>query len=80
MEHGFDHLDAPVDRVAGLDVPIPCGPVLSDVYPSADAVAAAIEQTGDGKVGESMNLELRQLSMGMETGKILAGWSRTATT
>ena len=22
---GFDHLDAPVERVAGLDVPIPCG-------------------------------------------------------
>lgn len=44
MEHGFDHLDAPVVRVAGLDVPIPCGPVLSEVYPSAGSVAAAIEQ------------------------------------
>jgi len=44
MEHGFDHLDAPVTRVAGLDVPIPCGPVLAEVYPSAEKVAAAVEE------------------------------------
>jgi pyruvate dehydrogenase E1 component beta subunit len=44
MEHGFDHLDAPVARVAGLDVPIPCGPVLAEVYPSAATLAAAVEE------------------------------------
>ena len=26
MEEGFDYLDAPVERVAALDVPIPCAP------------------------------------------------------
>ena len=44
MELGFDHLDAPVERVAGLDVPIPCGRELEHVYPSADSVAAAVER------------------------------------
>ena len=44
MELGFDHLDAPVERVAGLDVPIPCGRELEHVYPTADAVAVAVER------------------------------------
>ncbi len=44
MEHAFDSLDAPVERVAALDVPIPCGPVLSEVYPSADSIVAAVER------------------------------------
>ena len=44
MELGFDHLDAPVERVAGLDVPIPCGRELEHVYLSADSVAAAVER------------------------------------
>jgi pyruvate/2-oxoglutarate/acetoin dehydrogenase E1 component len=44
MEEGFDYLDAPVERVCALDVPIPCGPVLSEVYPSADRVVAAVER------------------------------------
>jgi acetoin:2,6-dichlorophenolindophenol oxidoreductase subunit beta len=44
MEHAFDYLDAPVERVAGLDVPIPCGPELEHVYPSAKDVVAAVER------------------------------------
>jgi pyruvate/2-oxoglutarate/acetoin dehydrogenase E1 component len=44
VEHAFDSLDAPVERVAALDVPIPCGPVLSEVYPSAASVVAAVER------------------------------------
>jgi pyruvate/2-oxoglutarate/acetoin dehydrogenase E1 component len=44
MERGFDSLDAPVERIAALDVPIPCGPVLSEVYPSAESVIAAVER------------------------------------
>jgi len=44
MEEGFDHLDAPVERVGALDVPIPCGPVLEEVYPNADRVVAAVER------------------------------------
>lgn len=44
MEHAFDSLDAPVERVAALDVPIPCGPLLSEVYPSADSIVAAVER------------------------------------
>ncbi len=46
MEQAFDHLDAPVERVCGLDVPIPCAPeAIKAVYPSADDVVAAVERT-----------------------------------
>jgi pyruvate dehydrogenase E1 component beta subunit len=45
MEEAFDHLDAPVERVASLDVPIPCTPDgIAAVYPSADDVVAAVER------------------------------------
>ena len=45
MEQAFDYLDAPVERVCGLDVPIPCAPEAIKVYPNADDVAAAVERT-----------------------------------
>jgi acetoin:2,6-dichlorophenolindophenol oxidoreductase subunit beta len=46
MEQAFDYLDAPVERVCGLDVPIPCAPeAIKAVYPNADDVAAAVERT-----------------------------------
>jgi acetoin:2,6-dichlorophenolindophenol oxidoreductase subunit beta len=46
MEQAFDHLDAPVERVCGLDVPIPCAPAaIEAVYPSAEDVAAAVERS-----------------------------------
>ncbi len=51
MELGFDLLDAPVERVAGLDVPIPCGRELEHVYPTADAVADAVEKVLTGGSG-----------------------------
>jgi acetoin:2,6-dichlorophenolindophenol oxidoreductase subunit beta len=42
MEEAFDYLDAPVVRVCGLDVPVPSGPLLTEVYPTvADVVAGA---------------------------------------
>ena len=44
MERGFDYLDAPVERVAALDVPIPSGPLLSAVYPDAAKVAEAVRR------------------------------------
>ena len=45
MEEAFDYLDAPVERGAALDVPIPCTPGgIAEVYPSADDVAAAVER------------------------------------
>jgi len=44
MEEAFDYLDAPVERVCGLDVPIPCGRELDLVYPSADGIVAAAER------------------------------------
>jgi pyruvate dehydrogenase E1 component beta subunit len=44
MEHAFDYLDAPVQRIASLDVPIPCGRELETVYPTADSVVAAVER------------------------------------
>jgi pyruvate dehydrogenase E1 component beta subunit len=43
-ENAFDYLDAPVERVAALDVPIPCGPGLEDVYPDAAKIGRAIEK------------------------------------
>jgi pyruvate dehydrogenase E1 component beta subunit len=46
MEQAFDYLDAPVERVCGLDVPIPCAPeAIKAVYPNADDVAVAVERT-----------------------------------
>jgi pyruvate/2-oxoglutarate/acetoin dehydrogenase E1 component len=40
----FFHLDAPVDRLAVVDVPMPYHPVLLDaVLPSAERIAARID-------------------------------------
>jgi pyruvate/2-oxoglutarate/acetoin dehydrogenase E1 component len=45
MEGAFDDLDAPVQRVACADVPIPCTPAgIEQVYPSADDVVEAVER------------------------------------
>ena len=45
MEEAFDYLDAPVERVACKDLPIPCTPGgIEAVYPSADDVVAAVER------------------------------------
>jgi pyruvate/2-oxoglutarate/acetoin dehydrogenase E1 component len=45
MEEAFDYLDAPVERVACQDVPIPCTPSgIAEVYPGADQVVAAVER------------------------------------
>ena len=45
MEEGFGYLDAPVERVAALDVPVPCAPnALQAVYPDAGSVVAAVER------------------------------------
>ena len=41
-EGAFYHLDAPVQRMGAMDVPIPFSPVLEDqTVPTADAVATA---------------------------------------
>jgi pyruvate/2-oxoglutarate/acetoin dehydrogenase E1 component len=46
MEQAFDYLDAPVERVCGLDVPIPCAPeAIKAVYPNAEDIAAAVERS-----------------------------------
>ncbi len=44
MEEAFDYLDAPIERVASLDVPIPCGRELEHVYPTASSVVDAVER------------------------------------
>ena len=42
MEHGFDHLDAPVARVTGVDVPMPYAANLERmVVPQPDRISAA---------------------------------------
>ena len=45
MEEAFDYLDAPVERVCGLDVPVPSGPLLTEVYPTAGDLVAAVERS-----------------------------------
>jgi pyruvate dehydrogenase E1 component beta subunit len=46
MENAFDYLDAPVERVCALDVPVPCAPAaLAAVYPNASLIVAAARRT-----------------------------------
>ncbi|HXW58863.1 MAG TPA: alpha-ketoacid dehydrogenase subunit beta [Solirubrobacteraceae bacterium] len=49
-EQAFDHLDAPVERVSGADVPMPYAKPLEDLaYPhAAQVVHAALATTGQG--------------------------------
>ena len=50
-EQAFDELDAPVQRVAGANAPIPFAPKLEKmVIPSAESIAAAVRRT----VGRSL--------------------------
>ena len=50
MEHAFDYLDAPVKRVCGLDVPIPCAPSLERAsIPSPDDIVQAAEALVKGE-------------------------------
>jgi pyruvate dehydrogenase E1 component beta subunit len=44
QEQAFEYLDAPIARVAALDVPIPTGPEWRAVYPDADAIVATVER------------------------------------
>lgn len=47
MEEAFDYLDAPVERVCALDVPVPCAPAaIAAVYPNAAGIMAAVNRTG----------------------------------
>ena len=46
MEDAFDYLDAPVERVCALDVPIPCAPdAIAAVYPNADGIVSAVKRS-----------------------------------
>jgi pyruvate dehydrogenase E1 component beta subunit len=42
MEEAFDYLDAPIQRVTGLDVPVPSGHLHPSVVPDKKKLAAAI--------------------------------------
>ncbi len=42
MEECFDYLNAPITRVAGLDVPVPSGPLHMDVVPNQQRMMAAV--------------------------------------
>jgi len=45
VEQAFDYLDAPVQRVGALDVPIPYSPVLEQVVlPDAARIVAAVQR------------------------------------
>jgi acetoin:2,6-dichlorophenolindophenol oxidoreductase subunit beta len=44
-EEGFGYLDAPIQRVAALDVPVPSGPLSSHVFPDRERIAAAAHRT-----------------------------------
>lgn len=45
VEQAFDYLDAPIERVCSLDVPVPSGPLLTEVYPTAGDIVAAVERS-----------------------------------
>ncbi|MDL1892943.1 hypothetical protein FBQ87_08635 [Sphingobacteriales bacterium CHB3] len=43
-EQAFEWLDAPVQRIGGLDVPVPFSPPLEDYYiPNVDKIVAAVK-------------------------------------
>ena len=45
MEHAFDHLDAPIERIAALDVPVPYSqPLEEKVLPDVNDISAAIRR------------------------------------
>jgi pyruvate dehydrogenase E1 component beta subunit len=44
MEVAFDYLDAPITRVAGLDVPVPSGHLHSSVVPDRNRITGAIRE------------------------------------
>ncbi|MHC4938088.1 MAG: alpha-ketoacid dehydrogenase subunit beta [Planctomycetota bacterium] len=45
-EHAFEHLDAPIRRVAALDTPVPHAPMLEDAFmPQPADIKAALEET-----------------------------------
>ena len=68
MEEAFDYLDAPVERVAALDVPIPCTPGgIAEVYP----VRRRCRDRGRRAAPRMTELRLQQLSISMEDGKVL---------
>ena len=70
QEHAFEYLDAPIERVASLDVPIPCGPEWSEVYPDASCDRrrrrASLRRSGPRYDG----LTLPRLSMTMEEATV----------
>jgi pyruvate dehydrogenase E1 component beta subunit len=45
MEEAFDHLEAPVARVAGFDIPYPPATIEEHYVPSADRIARAVRRT-----------------------------------
>jgi len=45
MEHAFDYLDAPVERIGAPFSPVPFSPALESLYvPNADRIADAIRR------------------------------------
>lgn len=44
MERAFDYLNAPIQRVTGLDVPVPSGPLHHSVVPDANKLLTAVRQ------------------------------------
>ena len=46
LGQAFYHLDAPVQRMGAMDVPVPFSPVLEDItVPTAESVAERARQT-----------------------------------
>jgi pyruvate/2-oxoglutarate/acetoin dehydrogenase E1 component len=42
MEEAFDYLNAPIQRITGLDVPVPSGPLHTSVVPDQNKLLGAI--------------------------------------
>ena len=59
MKHGFDYLDAPIQRICAANVPVPMSPVLEDAaIPNEERITSAIRelaaQSAMGRLGEDL--------------------------
>ena len=70
MEEAFDHLEAPVARVTGWDVPYPPASLEQHYLPSVERIAEAVRTDGEVLMAERM-FAMPDLGEGLEEGEIV---------
>ena len=71
MEQAFDHLEAPVARVTGWDVPYPPASLEQHYLPSVERIAEAVRRTVSVLMAERV-FAMPDLGEGLEEGEIVA--------